>query len=266
MNKTLSSALDYYERGWSVIPLRPRGKQPLPKMNVSQYQRERRAKPDEIAMWFSQSSDLNLGICTGAISGFFVLDCDEPSEYLMLHLLKTPMVATGRGAHFYFKMPSFPVGNRAGIIGGCDIRGTGGYIVAPPSIHPTGRVYQFDHDYPLADAPTWLLDKLRPKPVMQRTYPVFGNGGSFGSAALTNELTRLSNSGLGERNNQLNRSAFCLGQLVAGGELDELTVTGALKDMAQALGLSERESAATVQSGLKAGKSYPRTRQYRTVR
>jgi hypothetical protein len=58
--------------------------------------------------------------------------------------------------------------NRAGIDAGLDVRGNGGYIVAPPSVHPTGAVYQWlpgrsPDDVALAQPPDWLLELLAPQ-------------------------------------------------------------------------------------------------------
>ena len=49
---------------------------------------------------------------------------------------------------------------------GIDVRGTGGYVVVPPSIHPSGRRYTWSVDSAntFADAPQWLLDKVTAKP------------------------------------------------------------------------------------------------------
>jgi hypothetical protein len=68
-----------------------------------------------------------------------------------------------RGRHLFFKMPQGPVGNSAGRIAtGIDVRGAGGYVLAPPSVHPSGRRYEWSVDCApkIAEAPTWLLDRI----------------------------------------------------------------------------------------------------------
>lgn len=91
---------------------------------------------------------------------------------------------------------------------------------------------------------------------------------SYGKAALDQEIGRVAQAIAGTtegRNNTLNKAAFSLGQLVAGGELDEREVVAALTSVARQVGLfedpncGERGVAATIQSGLEAGKLEPRT-------
>jgi len=87
----------------------------------------------------------------------------------------------------------------------------------------------------------------------------------YATAALTREVNAVRTAAKGTRNNTLNVAAFCLGQLVAGGELDEQTVVAALHEAARAAGLDkdpncgERGIAATIHSGLSKGKLNPRT-------
>lgn len=127
----------------------------------------------------------NLGIATGEPSGLFVLDIDPDSggleaagQLVAIHgnLPETRVVRTGSGGyHYYFAMPDFPVTNRNrwftenGYLG-IDIRGTGGQVVAPPSVSGKGA-YAVVHDVAeLAQAPEWLLEAVRPvaeaKPVV----------------------------------------------------------------------------------------------------
>ena len=72
----------------------------------------------------------------------------------------TPTVKTSRGHHYYFKRPEFRIVNKSALLPGIDIRGDGGMIVAPPSIHESGHQYEWVislNDVPLADMPEWLL-------------------------------------------------------------------------------------------------------------
>ncbi len=87
---------------------------------------------------------------------------------------------TGGGRHLFFLHPGGTVKNSAGRLGpGLDVRGDGGYIVAPPSIHPSGRPYiwlpgRAPNETPLAAAPAWLLHRIR-EPVGSKPAPR-GNG------------------------------------------------------------------------------------------
>jgi len=134
--------------------------------------------PKVIEGWFKNSS-VNLGIVTGKVSGVVALDIDPRHEgdisLAALERTHGPIANTwrfltgGQGEHLLFRHPGGVVQNRAQSIGrGIDVRGDGGYIVAPPSIHITGRRYAIsvDHhpdDTPLADVPPWLMDPL-PQP------------------------------------------------------------------------------------------------------
>lgn len=164
----LDWALAYAGRGWSVIPLRPRDKRPMVPWTEFQH---RRAGTEEIERWFAGKASANLGIVTGAVSGLLVLDVDPAhhgSESLAAlerghaPLPLGPTVATGGdGLHLYFAHPGGNVPNRIAIAPGLDTRADGGYVVAPPSIHPSGRPYRWlegrRHDQQLMPAmPAWL--------------------------------------------------------------------------------------------------------------
>ena len=77
----------------------------------------------------------------------------------------TVEVITARGRHVYFKWPQEPVRNSAGKIGTriSMSRGDGGYVLCPPSIHPSGRRYSWSVDSAdrIAEAPGWLLAKQK---------------------------------------------------------------------------------------------------------
>jgi hypothetical protein len=165
-------ASEYCDRGWSVIPLA--GKRPA----VSSWSefRERRADLSELRQWFKSGSG-NLGIITGALSGLVVVDCDstEDADFWSESFPRTPLASiTGRGgSHFYYRYPSDEVvGNRAGLLKRqIDLRGEGGYVVAPPSLHPNGTQYRWQSsEYYCLDeipyfSPTWIARVDVPVPV-----------------------------------------------------------------------------------------------------
>jgi hypothetical protein len=163
------AALGYARRGWSVIPVRPREKVPLVRWEVYE---TRRAGEAEIKDWFRRWPEANLGIVTGAISNLVVLDVDPQhggAESLRAlearhgALPRTVEALTGGGGrHLYFAYPLQPLANRAGLAPGLDLRAEGGMVVAPPSIHPTGRPYRWaeslsPEECGLAPLPLWLL-------------------------------------------------------------------------------------------------------------
>ena len=139
------AGLAYLRRGWSVIPIRPMDKRPL--IAWREYQ-TRRAAPEELLSWFRSWPAANLAIVTGAISGLVVLDLDpahggmESWRVMVQHygpVGATPSaISGGGGRHLYFAHPGTQLRNRAGLRPGMDMRGDGGYIVAPPSRHASG--------------------------------------------------------------------------------------------------------------------------------
>lgn len=167
-----TAALAYLARGWSVIPMEPRGKRPL--VPWTEYQL-RPATIEELEGWFKRWPKANVGIVTGAVSGVVVLDVDERHggtislSQLNAELGPGPMTveaATGGGGrHLYFRHPGGRVANRAGLRPGIDLRGDGGCVVAPPSVHPSGRPYAWlpgrsPNEIEIAAPPSWLLSRF----------------------------------------------------------------------------------------------------------
>ena len=168
----LDAALGYLARGWSVIPVQPRGKRPLvPWLEFQQ----RSPSTQEAREWWTRWPDANVAVVTGAFSGVVVLDVDveHGGRESLAHferehgaLSDTVEGVTGSGGrHVYFAHPGGVVHNRVGIDPGIDLRGDGGYVVAPPSIHPSGGSYRWlpGHEpgaVELAVLPAWLRRRL----------------------------------------------------------------------------------------------------------
>ena len=268
----LQAALTYASAGWGVLPVA--GKQPLTRHGVHDASIEQR----QIMSWWRRWPDANVGIATGAISGLTVVDVDldrggrESLESLRTsgHRLPSTLRAEtgGGGFHLYYRQPSgvaVPntagrLPNVAGALPGIDLRGDGGYVVAAPSVHATGRRYRWRLRQPTEPAllPEWLWPRpLRPDPhVLPRHRP--SGASAYGAAALSREVEDLRRLVEGQRNDGLNRAAFCLGTLVAGGELAEAVVFHELLTAAVGIGLSETEALATIRSGFRAGGRQPR--------
>ena len=174
-------ALQYAAQGWRVLPVNTvkdgvcscgtkscgsAGKHP----RIAKWTEKATNNPDQIEKWWSQWPNSNVGIATGEASNLFVLDVDGEKGTCSLQnwLLKfdwtpdTMTAITGRGKHFYFLHPGFPVKNSAGHIApGIDIRGEGGFVVAPPSVHMSGTFYRFEQpNAAVSCAPSWLLEML----------------------------------------------------------------------------------------------------------
>jgi Bifunctional DNA primase/polymerase, N-terminal/Primase C terminal 1 (PriCT-1) len=164
MASLMSAALKLAERGLRVFPCRPQDKRPATAHGV----KDATADPGVIAAWWQQA-DYNIGVATGAISNIMVVDVDDVDAEAELRKLETAHGAlpatveavTARGRHLFFKWPERDIRNSAGKIApGIDVRGNGGYIIAPPSLHPSGRRYAWSVDSAnvFAPAPAWLLD------------------------------------------------------------------------------------------------------------
>lgn len=140
-SQMLEKALKYLlEYKFSIIPIKPIDKTPL--IGWIGYQKMRPTE-HEVRAWFRQWPDANIAIVTGSISGICVIDVDEPAGEDEIRKLANvdvaPCVVTPRGGHHYYMLlPSSKISNNAKAIKGCDFRGEGGYVVAPPSRNPNG--------------------------------------------------------------------------------------------------------------------------------
>jgi Bifunctional DNA primase/polymerase, N-terminal len=162
----LGTALALAQRSLHVFPIKPRSKEPACEHGC----KDATIDVNVIRQWWRSEPSYNIAIATGSISNIFVSDVDGGESTLRKleaengELPKTVEALTGNnGRHLYFKMPNHPVRNSAGRLGPhLDIRGDGGYVVAPPSIHPSGRRYEWSVDSAnaFADAPQWLLNRI----------------------------------------------------------------------------------------------------------
>ena len=247
----LTFALAYARAGWPVFPCRPRDKPPLTRHGV----KDATADGATITAWWTCWPNANIGLATGV--AFDVLDIDGPDVELPGPLPDSPTVGTGKGLHIY--LPVTGLGNRAGMVPGVDYRGVGGYILAPPSVHPSGAVYQWlaSPRLPLAEPPTWLTKLLRPgTPIPVRAEVV--RLGAYAQRALDDEVSKVRNAVSGTRNHTLNKAAYSLGQLIGERVLDAEPVVSSLLAAAIEAGLGQHESEATITSGLRAGLNNPR--------
>jgi len=156
-------AVAYGAAGWAVHPLRQKDKTPA----SAHGSKDATTDGEQIQRWWGAMPFANIGIGTG--DGFFVVDLDGAAAALWAEandLPSTLTAKTARGKHLYFAIPPGVIvrNSTSDVADGVDVRGIGGYVVAPPSIHPSGAVYQWldlDQDAPsrelMALAPEWLL-------------------------------------------------------------------------------------------------------------
>lgn len=261
------------DMGLSVIPV-PRNR----KVSALAWKAFQTARADAatVRRWAAQES--NIAVVTGALSGLVALDLDNAeavAEAEAKGLPDTVTVRTPRGLHVWFKHPGGVVPNVTALRSGWDIRGDGGYVMAPSSYFvpdaddlADGKVeggYSFENPpglFDVAPMPEWLLTMLRqykaPKNRERDNVRQIRQTGAWAEAALRNELIKLSNAPSGERNKALNKAAFSLAQIVAGEHLDETEVRRRLFTTAAAIGLKNDETGPTIESGFTAGMKEPR--------
>ena len=282
-----TAALAYALRGWPVFPChsvgahgcsccQPDCSSPGKHPSVARGLHAATTDRDAIERWWQRWPSVNVAVRTGTESGLVVIDIDPQHDGAATirrligdhePLPRGPVVRTGSGGwHLLFAHPGDPVRNSAGtrLGAGIDVRGDGGYVIAPPSRHATGNSYRWSTPPDeLPRMPGWMLELLR-TPQRQRSSQVRDPIriddalSAWARVALNGEADRVRAAPNGSRNSTLNRAAFSLGQIVGIGALDASTVEQVLANGALTAGLGEREALLTIRSGLRAGLEHPR--------
>ena len=284
-NALLTAALEWAAMGFSVHPCKP-DKKP----HLTGWPDEAATDPEKIKRWWKQWPNALIGLATGEKSGIWALDIDVKNGKNGYESLKELTVQYGSlpatrahstpngGEHFFFSCPKdgLPISNSTSRIAeGIDVRGTGGYVILPPSNN-----YAVIYDSPIAEAPEWLIELARNKgkgkdkshvvdvPVVSgedipKHHDLFGLN-PYVQAAVTAEIEKLKSTLAGKRNDVLNTTACKLGNFVAGGELPEDLARQLLTEAGEYCGLDEEEGGKekiqnTIRSGLEAGKKQPRS-------
>lgn len=144
----LYSAFMYRKLGISIIPIVAKTKVPAVKPTWLPYQRTI-ADPATINSWFNNDNNYNIGVVTGEVSNLAIIDIDNDEIYRLLlnkaeWLKEEVTVKTGKGYHIWLSFFEYPRTLTFRINGvTCHIKSNGGYCVAPPSIHESGREYKF---------------------------------------------------------------------------------------------------------------------------
>lgn len=175
------AAHDYVERGLAIIPLGVGKKEPVTKSGLNDWT----DNPGQIDVWWGQGEhagkrgnpSYNIGMACGQVSGGIIaidLDChsDEANGLHFLHdwevehgkLPETWTQITGSGGKQLFYRAGQDIRNSANGEIGVDVRGNGGYVVLPPSLHPCGDCYEWSispDDMDVADADDKVYDFIR---------------------------------------------------------------------------------------------------------
>jgi hypothetical protein len=251
----LREAVAAHGRGWPLTPLN--GKKPM----LKEWQKRGMPTLEQVVAW---AAERNLGVLTGAESGFVVIDddTDDLSAVMSLNLPATVTAITGSGKrHYYFTAPEAALKNSVGTLGpGIDVRANGGQIVLPGSTHPkTGELYRWleGHDpdsIEMAPFPMPLMDILRPK---RRRPKVTGQARlqQHARGVLRDACLEVAQTPEGSRRDALNRAAF-----TAGGYSEVLDLghaTNELRDAGLAAGLGADEVEETIRNGLRDGQAKP---------
>ncbi|MBR1248876.1 bifunctional DNA primase/polymerase [Bradyrhizobium sp. AUGA SZCCT0169] len=199
MNAHRNAALACAARGWFVFQAR------FKPVKIGKWNKQGRwsgkttnglnwgmtKNPREIQRLWVKYPDDPLGLPTGSVNGFFVVDVDTAAGhkydgFAALHALEnkygrlppTLMAQSPTGSmHYFFRLPpGMKVKNSASEIIiegdtralGIDVRGEGGMVIAPPSKHPRGGQYRWLNNLDIADAPAWLIEKLPQSGVVRR--------------------------------------------------------------------------------------------------
>ena len=211
MSTTYEAAVELQKHGLGVIPLGFQSKRPA--IDSWKKFQTRRADASELFEWFGNGQAANLGIVCGWVSGdgdgksLVVLDFDSSEAYRrwatanQALVNSTWVVKTASGYHVFLRLPG-PV--KTGKMPGGDIKGEGGYVVAPPSVHPSGAAYTWANK-PAGIATVANLAGLVPQvgdPEPERRPADTGAGDRIGAGQRNSTLTSLAGSmrrrGMGE--------------------------------------------------------------------
>jgi len=252
------AAREYGRREWPIFPCRPRAKEPLTPHGYH----DATTDEDRIAAWWRATPDANIGLHPAG-AGLLVIDVDgsvgeESARRLGLFSEPTMTVATPRGSHLYFRHPGGTIGNRQ-LAPGLDVRADAGYVLLPPSVHPSGDRYRTERK---ADAlgcgPPTVWHRLRtprraPRP--DGAAPARGSGThrpAYIASAIADECAELAATPRGARNNRLNEAAYSLARFVSTGEADPARLADVLALAAGHTGLSDDEIDRTIRSAFAA--------------
>jgi hypothetical protein len=224
------------------------------------------------------------GTGTGTGAGLVVVDIDPRNGGRIAPELMPPTraVHTGSGGwHLYYQHPGGPLGSKVAGLPGVDVKADGGYVVAPPSIHPaTGRPYRWANTRPIAGMPAALVDACRPatgfggvsrpsrpgRPIAGQpgdeilagtsqavpAAPGPGGGGiSSPTALLAAHLAAVGRAPEGRRRTTLYGAARGVARMVAANAITPADAYTALYAAGRAAGQTDRDTRAAIRGGFR---------------
>lgn len=294
---SLADAADLYaRRGWAVLPLHsaPEGVCSCGRLDCASPGKHPRLKdgvkgastdPGIVAGWWRQWPSANIGLATGAASGLWVLDVDigdgVDGEADLARLearhgaLKCIQAKTGSGGrHLFFAMDraSEALRNRArlrldGAKTGLDVRASGGYVVAAPSVHASGHPYAWTVRGNLAPAPAWLVGLLTepepepaPAPALPlRPPPTEDRQAKYLARIVEDQAARIASAPKGGRHEAVVKAAHKLGMYLHHfAPSDAAAAVQALVDAGAAAGKKRDEVQRAVDDCIRLGQAHPK--------
>ncbi len=287
-SKMLEAARRYHAAGFSLIPCRY--KQPLVKP-WQEYQ-VRRPTLREISQWFEEDEPgQSMALVLGAVShNVVVVDLDSWASVRLFQAnfpawQNTYTVLTGsqNGLHMYYRLETLPPNMNVRFEASeekiaIEIRGTGQYVIAPPSPHISGYEYKVQNRVPILRLENmnplvnWLNERraeslpernaeieraARPEQ-MRLDMKVDRSKRQFLATVVSRELARIETSYRGSRNNSLFDAALRLANFAAGKELDWADCEASLLAAAISVGTSETEARRTIASAWRIGSKHPK--------
>lgn len=218
--------------------------------------------PDRIRAMIAAQPHGLLAVRTGAVSGIVVVDIDTRNGGQIDRALmpRTAYALTGTDdPHLYYRHPGVPIPNSAGKLGpGVDVRGDGGYVVAPPSIHPrTKRPYRWARRHPLTEMPPALIAAcLPPVPAETVTARPTGTRAAGGISRpdrlLAAHLDAVAHAPEGRRRVTLYGAARGVARMVAAGALTNDDAWTALTAAGRNAGQTDRDTRSAIAGGFRA--------------
>ena len=263
-------AVYYASRGWAVLPVAPGHKRPL----IDRWQQQATSDLTQVCAWWIHHPGANIGVHCGPASGLICIDLDGPdaiAAWIDLQRrhrgigdghLWTRTCRDDGGWHLWLRWdhPWWPQ-STDGLGPGIEVRAEGLQTLVPPSLHPSGRRYQWHTRHQPRRPPSWLVDYLRPpspRPTAPRTAP-------HGDRAIEGITRTVETATQGNRNSALWWGARKLARHINRGHLTEQDATRILLHAARRSGHvpghtgrnTDKTAAATIASGLRRGYQDP---------